>query len=71
MTRTILDDHNLMFCTRENLELLKQSAVWHLDGTFKVSPPIFMQMIIVLGTLKRNASNLSDADVVITLPTIQ
>ena len=34
----------LVFATRRNLEILSSSPTWFLDGTFKVSPNIFVQV---------------------------
>lgn len=31
----------LVFSTRENLRRLFKSTIWHLDGTFKITPSIF------------------------------
>lgn len=31
----------LVFATQRNVELLCQSSIWFLDGTFKVAPTIF------------------------------
>lgn len=34
----------LVFATRKNLELLAESGIWFLDGTFSVTPSIFTQV---------------------------
>ena len=52
------DDENvgrvLVFATRRNIELLCNSTIWFLDGTFKSSPAIFCQIFTILGLRKRN-----------------
>ena len=35
------DDRVIVLATRRNIELLYNSPVWFLDGTFKTSPSIF------------------------------
>lgn len=44
----------LVFATRRNIELLCDSTIWFLDGTFKTSPAIFCQIFTILGLRKRN-----------------
>lgn len=43
----------IVFATRKNLELLCESAVWFLDGTFKTAPSIFAQVFTIMGSRKR------------------
>lgn len=43
----------LVFGTRKNIELLCRSHTWFLDGTFKTSPNIFVQIFTVLGLVQR------------------
>jgi hypothetical protein len=42
-------DRILMFTTTENLEFLKNSSMWFVDGTFKVAPVLFTQLFVVHG----------------------
>ncbi|KAJ8682127.1 hypothetical protein QAD02_017919 [Eretmocerus hayati] len=44
----------IVSATKRNLLLLRESDVWFLDGTFKVSPSIFTQLFTVLGIVKRH-----------------
>lgn len=37
----------LVFTTHENLNFLKHSDVWLVDGTFKVAPVLFNQMFVI------------------------
>lgn len=39
-----IDKRTLIFGTRRNLHILAVSKVWFLDGTFKTSPTIFLQV---------------------------
>ena len=43
----------IVFATRRNIELLCQSPIWFVDGTFDVSPNIFAQLFTVLGLVQR------------------
>jgi hypothetical protein len=38
-----------MFTTTENLEFLKNSSMWLVDGAFKVAPVLFSQLFVVHG----------------------
>ena len=44
----------LVFATRRNIEILCESSLWFLDGTFDVSPNIFVQVFTILGLRRRN-----------------
>lgn len=46
----------LVFATRRHIELLCESPIWFLDGTFKVSPTIFTQLFTILGIRKHNTA---------------
>ena len=39
----------LVFATDENMDILKQSAHWFSDGTFKTAPPLFDQLFVIHG----------------------
>ena len=39
----------LVFATRKNIELLCDSSVWFIDGTFKTAPNIFTQIFTIIG----------------------
>ena len=42
----------IVFATRENLKILfERSKTWYLDGTFKVTPGIFFQLFVIMGSL--------------------
>jgi hypothetical protein len=43
----------IVFGMRRNVELLCQSSVWFLDGTFKTAPNIFVQIFTILGLRSR------------------
>ena len=45
-----------VFGTRKNIELLYESPVWFIDGTFKTSLSIFAQIVTVIGLLRRAGS---------------
>jgi len=45
-----------VFGTRKNIELLCESPVWFIDGTFKTSPSIFALIVTVIGLLRRAGS---------------
>lgn len=47
----------LVFCTRRNLEILRECDVWYVDGTFKVAPTIFTQLFTVLGNVPAIVGN--------------
>lgn len=47
------DDRLLIFGTRDNLRVLKNSSVIHCDGTFDVAPPGFDQLYTVHGKTLR------------------
>jgi hypothetical protein len=40
-------DRILIFGTDQFIRLLASSKDWHIDGTFKIAPPIFSQLVIV------------------------
>jgi hypothetical protein len=42
-------DRIFMFTTKENLEFLKNSSMWFVDGTFKVAPVLFTQLFVIHG----------------------
>lgn len=44
----------LVFATRRNIEMLCESSIWFLDGTFKVAPTIFAQVFTIIGLRRRN-----------------
>ena len=51
------DDVNgriIVYTTDKNLQMLGKSKTWYLDGTFKVSPSIFYQVFIILGSVEQN-----------------
>ena len=48
------ENHFLIFTTRQNLQLLKESKNWFSDGTFKIVPSIFQQLYTIHG-LKNDA----------------
>ncbi|KRX12591.1 hypothetical protein T07_7386 [Trichinella nelsoni] len=37
----------LIFCTEENLSILSQYSVWSMDGTFKIVPEWYQQLITI------------------------
>ncbi|CAK1591269.1 unnamed protein product [Parnassius mnemosyne] len=42
------DPHRIfMFGTEENLEVLEEHRHWHVDGTFKVAPQLFLQVFTI------------------------
>ena len=41
----------LIFSTEQNLDLVKSTAQWHADGTFKCCPALFYQLYTVHGVL--------------------
>ncbi|CAG4985916.1 unnamed protein product [Parnassius apollo] len=42
------DPHRIfMFGTKENLEVLEEHRHWHVDGTFKVAPQLFLQIFTI------------------------
>ena len=41
-----------MWSTPENLRVLALCSVWLSDGTFKVTPPLFMQLYTIHGSYK-------------------
>ena len=41
----------IIFGTQKNLDVLKQYPSWYIDGTFKVSPQLFYQLITVHGEI--------------------
>lgn len=55
------DGRVLVFSTKQNLEILSQSQMWFLDGTFKVSPTIFTQVFTVMCIVPSIAGN-SDSE---------
>jgi hypothetical protein len=38
----------LIFGRYRNLEILVESTYWYTDGIFKVSPPLFSQIYVIL-----------------------
>lgn len=44
----------LVFGTSRNVELLCQSRTWYVDGTFKTSPRLFLQVFTIMGLRQRN-----------------
>ena len=47
-------DRVLVFGTARNIDLLCQSEVWFLDGTFKTSSNLFVQIFTIMGLRRRN-----------------
>lgn len=45
------NDRILIFGTVENLRLLARSLTWDIDGTFKVVPVLFYQLVVILGSI--------------------
>jgi hypothetical protein len=43
----------IVYATRKNIELLCESPIWFLDGTFKTSPNIFAQLFTIIGLRQR------------------
>lgn len=43
----------IVYATEQNLKMLGKSKTWFLDGTFKVSPNIFYQVFIILGSVEQ------------------
>jgi hypothetical protein len=43
----------LVFATRKNIELLCQSSIWFVDGTFRTAPHIFAQIFTIIGLRTR------------------
>lgn len=41
----------LVFCTEDNLKILKKCSQWYADGTFKSAPPLFNQFFVIHGKL--------------------
>ena len=41
----------IIFGTQKNLDVLKRFPSWYIDGTFKVSPQLFYQLITVHGEI--------------------
>ncbi|KAL0859457.1 hypothetical protein ABMA27_010627 [Loxostege sticticalis] len=39
----------LLFCTKQNIRLLRDSPVWIMDGTFKTTPGLFVQIYSIYG----------------------
>jgi hypothetical protein len=58
----------IVFATRKNLELLCESAVWFVDGTFKTSPGIFAQVFTISGLRKRTSNRATEE--VVALPLV-
>ncbi len=47
----------IVFATRKNVEVLRRSEIWFVDGTFRVCPSIFTQLFTVIGVWKRTTPN--------------
>ena len=47
----------LVFGTSRNIELLCRSRTWYLDGTFKTSPTLFVQIFTIMGLRQRNVTD--------------
>ena len=58
------DSRVIVFATQRNLQLLNKSRAWYIDGTFKVSPAIFTQVFIIVGTRERQR-NVEDVEIVL------
>lgn len=44
----------LMYTTDNNITKLALSPNWYLDGTFKVVPAIFYQLLVIMGSIEQN-----------------
>lgn len=44
------NDRIIMYGTEANLRLLSRSSTWYIDGTFKVVPVLFYQLVVILGS---------------------
>ncbi|KAK3908569.1 FLYWCH-type zinc finger-containing protein 1 [Frankliniella fusca] len=51
------DNRVIVFGTRRNLELLGKSGTWFVDGTFKTSPKIFVQVFTISALVKRQTAS--------------
>lgn len=38
----------LIFSRSKSLDILENSSVWYMDGNFKVAPPLFSQVYVIL-----------------------
>ena len=46
----------ILFATKENLRILFERS-WYLDGTFKVTPGIFYQLFVIIGSVLQVNNN--------------
>lgn len=55
---TIFDEtgRDLIFCTKNNIDLLKNSLIWLMDGTFQCCPLLFAQLYSVHGLIGSGAN---------------
>ena len=56
----------IVFATRKNLELLCESQIWFVDGTFKAAPRLFAQVFTISGLRKRTSNRAREE--VVALP---
>ncbi len=48
-----LEGHRItLFCSKTGLEILSKSKVWHADGTFSITPPLYTQVYLIHGYYK-------------------